>query len=311
MTAGDLSVTPPATAAAACRSLPDASDRPVVSVVVPTRNSSRHLAECLRSIRAQTYPAVELIVVDNHSVDGTLEIARRYADVVFTAGPERSAQVNAGVHAATGTYVFRVDGDFRLEPDVVAECIEHMRRGEGATVVHNTADQTVGRLARVRKFEVDMYKYSLDHTAARFLSRDLFLAVGGLREDVTAGEDYDFQNRLRRAGVSIGFASAEAVHLDEPTQIMPVLRKYFRYGRDFPNYRRYNRTESRQQLSFVRRDYLRNWRRFLAHPALAGMFIAYHCSKFAAGAVGYATAFVVRRPPAPADVGGNNNRGKR
>ncbi len=308
MTRGDQSGAPAVPSAAACRSLPDVSDRPVVSVVVPTRNSGRHLAEYLRSIRAQTYPDLELIVVDNHSVDGTLQIAHRDADLVSTAGPERSAQVNAGVRVATGTYVFRVDGDFLLEPEVVAECVEHMRRGACAVVVHNTADHTVGRLARVRKFEVDMYKYSLGHTAARFLSRDLFHAVGGLRDDVTAGEDYDFQNRLRRAGVRIAFANAEAVHLDEPTQLMSVRRKYFRYGRDFPNYRRYNRAEFRQQLAFVWMDYLRHWRRFLAHSALGAMFMAYHCAKFAAGAVGYASVLGARRPLAPATVSGNDNK---
>ena len=288
------------------RSLPDNPEQPVVSVVVPTRNSSQYLAECLSSIRAQTYAAVELIVVDNHSDDGTVDIAHCYADAIYTAGPERSAQVNAGVRAATGTYVFRVDADFRLEPEVIAECVEHMRRGKHAVVVHNTADPTVGRLARVRKFEVDMYKYSLDHTAARFLARDVFFAVGGLREDVTAGEDYDFQNRLRRAGVLTVFADAEAVHLDEPTWLGPVLRKYFRYGRDFPNYRRYNGIESRRQLSFVRRDYLHHWRRFLAHPALAGMFVAYHCAKFAAGALGYATALIIR-PSSRATVDNDHN----
>ena len=68
----------------------------LVSVVVPTRNAARTLDACLRSIRSQTYGRVELVVVDNHSLDATPEIARRYVDAFETSGPERSAQRNRG-----------------------------------------------------------------------------------------------------------------------------------------------------------------------------------------------------------------------
>src|SRR5579863_8848577 len=55
-----------------------------VSVVVTTRNSAHTLEACLKSVRDQDYPATELVVVDNHSTDATLEIARRYAHRVAT-----------------------------------------------------------------------------------------------------------------------------------------------------------------------------------------------------------------------------------
>lgn len=261
---------------------------PLVSVIVPTRNSEQFLATCLESIRRQSYKPIELIVVDNHSTDRTVDIASGFADVIAVTGPERSAQVNLGVKMASGTYVFRVDSDFRLETGVVEECVMLAEHGAGAVVVHNTADASVSLIARVRKFEVDMYKYALEHTSARFLSRELYMAMGGLREDVTAGEDYDFQNRLRRAGVIVETAEAEAVHLDEPTHFVPLLRKYFRYGSDFHNYRRYNRAEAVTQLSFIRREYLQNWRAFIRQPVIAMLFVNYHTLKFTAGGIGYA-----------------------
>ena len=261
---------------------------PLVSVIVPTRNSGRFLATCLKSIRCQSYKSIEIIVVDNHSTDNTLEIAARFADIIAATGPERSAQVNLGAKMASGTYVFRVDSDFRLETEVIEECVSLVEHGADAVVVHNTADASVSLISRVRKFEVDMYKHSLDHTCARFLSRELYLAIGGLREDVTAGEDYDFQNRLRRSDVTIETAEAEAVHLDEPRHLLPLLRKYFQYGGDFRNYRGYNRSESMIQLSFIRRDYLRNWQAFIRQPIIGTLFVGYHTLKFAAGGMGYA-----------------------
>jgi len=57
----------------------------LVTVVVPTKNAERTLGACLASVRQQTGHAVELIVVDNHSTDASVEIARRYADAVEIA----------------------------------------------------------------------------------------------------------------------------------------------------------------------------------------------------------------------------------
>jgi len=88
---------------------------PLVSVIVPTRNSEAFLERCLTSIRDQSYPRVEVIVVDNYSSDGTKRIARKYADRFFSKGHERSSQVNFGVSKAKGKYVYRVDSDFVKE----------------------------------------------------------------------------------------------------------------------------------------------------------------------------------------------------
>ena len=270
----------------------ETEDSGLVSIIVPTRNSARFLEHCLRSIRAQTYRPTELIVVDNHSSDRTIEIAGRYADRVVTAGPERSAQVNRGAAVATGEYLYRVDSDFVLDPTVVEECVRCARSGFDAVVVHNSPDPAISWIARVRKFEVDMYKFDLDHSAARFLRADVFRAIGGYSEAITAGEDYDFQNRLARGGYRTGFVEPEAVHLGEPRRLLPHLRKYYEYGRDFLNYRRQNPVESRRQLRFVRRAYVRNWRRFASRPGTAALFVSYNLLKYAFAAAGYAVARV-------------------
>jgi glycosyltransferase involved in cell wall biosynthesis len=73
---------------------------PLVSVIVPTKNSSSTLVKCLDSIINQTYRNIEIIIVDNYSADSTRDIAMHYTDKVFTLGPERSPQVNYGVFYA-------------------------------------------------------------------------------------------------------------------------------------------------------------------------------------------------------------------
>ena len=79
--------------------------QPTVSVIVPTKDVSRTIERCLSSIRGQSWQALELIVIDNFSKDGTWEIAEGIADVALQAGPERSSQRNLGISLAKGQYL--------------------------------------------------------------------------------------------------------------------------------------------------------------------------------------------------------------
>ena len=264
--------------------------QPLVSVIVPTYNSSRLLQVCLDSIHQQTYKNIELIVVDNNSTDDTKAIAKRYTSHVYNKGPERSAQVNYGVEQAKGEYVYKVDSDFVLEPTVIEECIAEIAQGFDAVVVHNSPDVRVSWIARIRKFEVDMYKYDIVHSSARFVKKDVYQAIGGFNSQVTAGEDYDFQNKLNRGGYKTGFVDAEALHLGEPKKFWPHMKKYYAYGKDFVHYKQYNQEESKDQLKFGRSVYLKHWRSFVKHPLRATGFGMYNLFKFGAGGLGYATA---------------------
>ena len=271
-------------------------EKPLVSVIVPTLNSAETLERCLKSIKSQSYKNLEIIVVDNYSTDSTPDIAKKYADFFFQKGPERSAQVNFGVSKAKGEYVYKVDSDFVLDKDVVKECIDKTQEGYQAVVVHNPPDIRISRVAKLRKFEVDMYKYDLDHSSARFLSKALFKKIGGFNSKITAGEDYDFQNKLNREGVKTGFVDAEAQHLGEPKTFRKHLLKYYAYGKDFVNYKDHStQHESGTQLGFVRKVYIRNWRKFIHHPIQGTEFIIYHTVKYFFGALGYSVAKIQHR----------------
>lgn len=260
---------------------------PLVSVIIPTKNSSRTLEACLVSVKEQSYENIEIIVVDNSSTDNTKDIARKYTDKVFDKGPERSAQVNYGVKYATGDYVYKVDSDFILDKEVVKQCINEASKGFDAVVVHNSPDVRISWIAKVRKFEVDMYKYDLTYSSARFLKKSVYEKIGGFDENVTAGEDYDFQNKLNRGGYKTGFIDAEALHLGEPTDFWKHMMKYYEYGKDFVNYKKNNSDESKKQLSFFRGVYFKNWKKFLLNPVMAVVFLFYNCFKFGFGGIGY------------------------
>ena len=89
-------------------------ENPLVSVIIPTYNSSRTLEKCLESIKNQTYKNIEIIVVDNNSTDNTKEIAKKFADKVINFWPERTFQKNEWLKNASGKYWLFIDGDMIL-----------------------------------------------------------------------------------------------------------------------------------------------------------------------------------------------------
>ncbi len=92
---------------------------PMISCVVPCFNSERYLAEALDSIFAQAYRPIEVVVADDGSTDGTLDLARRYAGVVIVTQPDRgpAATRNLGVRNATGELVAFLDADDLWHPE--------------------------------------------------------------------------------------------------------------------------------------------------------------------------------------------------
>lgn len=92
---------------------------PRFSVVIPAFNAAATLARAIESVRAQTWPAHEIIVVDDGSTDATAEVARRFADVrlIRQANSGVSVARNAGAAAASGDWLAFLDADDSYAPD--------------------------------------------------------------------------------------------------------------------------------------------------------------------------------------------------
>lgn len=102
------------------------------SVIVPTYNVERYLPKCIESIINQTYSDLEIILVNDGSPDGCLEIMQRYAKqdkriiVVSQENGGLSAARNAGLRVATGDYVSFIDSDDWVEPDMFSVLAAHL-----------------------------------------------------------------------------------------------------------------------------------------------------------------------------------------
>ena len=267
-----------------------------VSVIVPTRNSVRYLGPCLESIRAQTYPHAELIVVDNHSEDGTAELAQRHADVLVILGPERSTQRNEGARRASGAYLLFIDSDMVLQPEVVAQCLEVTKAGSFAGVIIPEESFGEGFWARCKAFERSFYLGDETIEAARFFPRSVFEAVGGFDERMPAGpEDWDLHQRVRARG-EIGRTEAIIRHDEGSPSLRELMAKKYYYGKGIDAYRRRHPEAARRQLRFVRPAFLRGRSRLRRQPALAAGMLFMKGAEFAAGGAGLLSSRI-RRPP--------------
>lgn len=220
-----------------------------ISAIVPTRNSGRTLAACLGSLRHQTHPDVEIIVVDNASSDDTPALGRRMAHVFADRGPERSAQRNHGAELATGEIVLFIDSDMVLEPTVLADIAAtfEAQPGIGAVIIPERSFG-VGFLASCRVLEKSLYVGQDDVEAPRAFRAELFDLVGAWDETLTAAEDWDLADRTRAAGVGIARISSWIWHDEGEISLRAQFTKKQYYGRWVAEYMS-RKPEARRHLS--------------------------------------------------------------
>lgn len=260
----------------------------MVSVVVGTKNSEATLARCLDSVMAQSYRPLEIVLVDNFSSDGTVDIGRRYTDRVYILGPERSTQYNFGFRVARGEYTYRIDSDFVLDPDVVRDAVNEIAKGYDAVVIPDDTDTRVSFWARVRSLEKHCFHDDELHVAARFFRTPVLRALDGYDVTLVAGEDYDLQNRLLASGARVGRITRGEIHLGEPKTLREIYHKQYFYGSSVGAFLKANPGRGLRQVIPIRIAYIRHWRDFVRNPDLAVGFFVYELVKYLAALRGWA-----------------------
>jgi len=184
-----------------------------VSVVIPTYNYGRFLGAAIESALGQSYPPLEIIVVDDGSTDDTPDVAARYAGKIRYVRKENagvSAARNTGVAHATGDLVAFLDADDRWLPEKLARQVPLF------------ADAAVGLVhAGSRIFDHDtggilcelLPEESTDfHAALRWccisapstvIRRRIFDEAGPFDQTIVEGEDWDMWIRIAAAGYKL------------------------------------------------------------------------------------------------------------
>ena len=171
------------------------------SVVIPTLNEEKFIGDCLRSLRAQTVPPSEIIVVDNGSTDKTVEIAEKLSDrVIIIPDVGVAALRQAGADAAKNPIIVSTDAD-TTHPDFWLEkLLRHFSDPNVVAVGGSIRPSNPGPME-------DLYAKSLSASASAGMfsganmafRRDALLKSGGYLK-VKRAEDWALSTRLRNQG---------------------------------------------------------------------------------------------------------------
>lgn len=272
--------------------------RPMVSVVVPVKDSIRTIEACLRSIRAQTYESLELIVIDNFSSDGTWEVARELAHHAEQAGPERSAQRNLGIERASGPWVLWIDADMELPPTIVERAMDVAIReaADGVFIPEVTVGD--GYWTACRALERSCCVEEILVQSPRLVRRDYLRRTGGFLESLSGTEDAELRSRMIADGCSLAWIPDTIVHDEGRMSLGFIWSKRYYYGRGLKRYRAQHPGALGEQAGSAVGAYRRNWRRLAAQPAVAAGVVFLRAGEFAAYGLGAAIG-ALERPTEP------------
>lgn len=211
------------------------SNSPLVSVVMPSFNDARFVGEALDSILAQTYPEIEIIVVDDGSTDTTCDIVAGYGSrvrLIRQANQGSAVARNAGIRAAQGHYVAFLDADDCWHPEKLRLQVDAMQ-AQGYAMAYSRfivwAPDEAGRFTpAVEQFSairkppakplVTGWVYTallmdcIVWTSTVIVERSALLAAGLFDPQLRKGQDYDLWLRLSRSLPMFGLEQATALY---------------------------------------------------------------------------------------------------
>jgi glycosyltransferase involved in cell wall biosynthesis len=215
-----------------------AADPPLVSAIIPAKDEEGTLADCLRTVCAQTYPRLEILVVDDRSTDATPEIARRFAEAdrrvrVITikelpgGWTGKTHGLQSAASQARGDWFWFIDSDTRHEPDSLSIVMEYARR-EGAAMASVLPEmrcetfwervvQPLAGVVLMQSFPLpivnnDKSKLAFANGQYILIEREAYESVGGhtaVRDKFV--EDIYLASRVKEAGFPIRVAIARGI----------------------------------------------------------------------------------------------------
>lgn len=283
------------------------------TIVIPTRHRPRQLRACLESLSFLDYPRTdfEVVVVD----DGggmpaeIIESARRLINIRLITQPHLGPATarNAGVNAATGSYIAFTDDDcvvdrgwlraleggLEIHPDAIVG---------GATVTSGPVG-TVYDLASQNVIDFLYEYYEQAPTSLRFFAtnnvacrRELLLSLGGFDESFprAAAEDRDLCERWHEAGRPFHFEEGARVTHRLDSSLTRYVRQHLRYGQGASYLRN---ARERRGHSAPRREPLRFYVRLVTFPLRKGVSVStlWLAALAALSQAAYVTGYVTER----------------
>lgn len=181
----------------------------MVSIILPTYNGERYIQGSIESILAQTYQDWELIVIDDHSGDGTGKIVQQYADKDSRIKLYRNeknlrlpASLNRGFSLSKGQYLTWTSDDNLFKENAIERFVHVLEKSDDIGLVFSAMDiidetgDVTGHTPPVQDLEELHYKNIV--MASFMYTRAVYKKVGDYDEDRFLVEDHDYWLRIAR-----------------------------------------------------------------------------------------------------------------
>jgi succinoglycan biosynthesis protein ExoA len=221
----------------------------LVSVIVPARNEEASIGETLSALRRQDHPALQIIVVDGGSTDGTVAVVERHMAedprIELLPNPRQviPAALNIALAAARGRWVVRMDAHSTVDEQYVGAAVARLREGcwggvggrkdgVGATPAGRAIAAALGSRFGVggSLYHHGTAEQPVDHIPFGAYPTELLRRLGGWDERLVVNEDYEFDYRLRRSGAVLLFDPRLRISWKSRQTIRSLFRQYRRYG---------------------------------------------------------------------------------
>ena len=180
--------------------------QPKISVVIPAYNAERYLREALESVLAQHYPALDILVIDDGSADGTAGVAQSVAGVRYVRQENAGAAAarNHGVRLAEAEWIAFLDADDLWTEGKLSRQSQVLREKPGIDIVLGQGEQFISpeldaeAAARIQCPPGSQPGYL---PSAMLVRKASFEKVGGFDTKLSVGEFIDWYSRAEEKGL--------------------------------------------------------------------------------------------------------------
>lgn len=195
-----------------------------VAVVIPCFNVAQHAEAAVRSVWAQTHTDIDLVAVDDGSMDDTLEVLRRLEQerpgalrVISVPNGGACAARNEGLRATQGAYVQFLDADDTLVPEKIAGQVVLCADGPDL-IVGGFADRVGANVIREvmppgGSAWAALIRTRLGTTSANLWKREALERAGGWNEALASSQDYELAFRVLKAGGQVAWDMRIVAHI--------------------------------------------------------------------------------------------------
>ncbi|MCM2400150.1 glycosyltransferase [Rhizobium sp. S153] len=186
--------------------------RPLVSIVMPTRNHGHFIRDSIDSVLSQSYDNVELLVMDGASTDDTVEILKNYGDRIrWISEPDRGQAdaINKGMKLLNGDILAYLNSDDILLPDALETVVGFFNNHPECDMVYGNADYIDAEGAVIGKYNTASYSFErlmqdcCVCQPAAFWRRRIAQRIGPFDASLQTAMDYEYWLRMATSGAII------------------------------------------------------------------------------------------------------------